>query len=115
VTAPDIRLGDFIRVYANTGARRRGRDLHRTMVLEVIALGDPPGRPDWRFVGGRICRTDMSHAQQLQHTCLELSGRERSILNLAGQWQLLRRPVLEDGDDGEEGDGGGEPAHADPA
>lgn len=93
MSAPDIRPGDFIRVYADTGARRGGYDLRRTLRLEVIAVGDPPGRPEWRFVSGRICRADLTHGNQIQHTCVEVTGGERSILDLAGQWQLLHRPA----------------------
>jgi hypothetical protein len=91
VSAPDIRPGDFIRVFAGAGVRRCGFELQRTLRLEVIAVGEPPGRPDWRYVSGRICRADLTHGNQIQHTSLEITGPERSILDLTGQWQLLRR------------------------
>jgi hypothetical protein len=90
--APDIRPGDFVRVYAGSGALRGDWYLLRSMVLEVLSVADPPGRPDWRYLSGRICRRDLSPAAQLQHTVLEVQGPERSILHLAGQWQLLHRP-----------------------
>lgn len=91
--APDIRPGDIIRVFAGTGARRGGVELQRTLRIQVIAVGDPPGRPDWRFVSGRICRADLTHGNQVQHTCVEVTGLGRSIFDLTGQWQLLRRPA----------------------
>ena len=91
MTAPDIRPGDFIKVYGGTGVLRGAHELQRTMVLQVIAVGDPPGRPGGRYVSGRICRRDLSLGQQPQHTALEVTSTERSILNLTGQWQLLRR------------------------
>lgn len=93
MSAPDIKAGDFIRVFGGTGALRCGFELRRTLRLQVIAVGDPPGRPAWRYVSGRICRADLTHGNQIQHTSLEITGIERSILNLAGQWQLLRRPA----------------------
>lgn len=90
--APDIRPGDFIKVYAGTGVRRGSHELNRTLRLEVLAIADPPGRLDWRFVSGRICRKDLGYGGQIQHICLEITGGERSILALNGQWQLLKRP-----------------------
>lgn len=95
MSAPDIRVGDFIRAYAGSGARLGDHELRRTLVLQVIAIGDPPGQPGTIYVSGRIARADLRLPQQVQHTALYLSGTERSILNLAGQWQLLSRPLRE--------------------
>ncbi len=92
MTAPDIRAGDFVRVFADSGALRRGTALRHSLILEVLAVADPPGRPDWRYVSGRICRRDLTHAERIQHTAVEVTGRERGLFDLAGQWQLLRRP-----------------------
>lgn len=97
MSVPDIRPQDYIRVYAGTGVRRGDGELRRNLVLEVIAIGDPPGRDEWRYVSGRICRDDLRPASRLQHTAVAISGPERSILNLAGQWQLLRRSGNEEG------------------
>lgn len=91
MSAPDIRIGDFVRVYAGSGARLGDHALRRNLCIEIIAIGDPPGQPDTIYVSGRIVRADLQLPGRIQHTALYLMGAERSILNLAGQWQLLHR------------------------
>jgi hypothetical protein len=95
VSAPDIRVGDFVRAYAGSGARLGDHALQRNLVIQVLAIGDPPGQPDTVYVSGRIARADLQLPQQVQHTAVYLTGAERSILNLTGQWQLLRRELSE--------------------
>jgi hypothetical protein len=99
MSAPDIRPGDYVRVFANSGALTgRQYPLRRTVVLEVIAVGDPPGLPGWRYLSGRICRSDLTPAAQLQHLIVSVTGTDRSILNLSGMWRLLQRPDRQEED-----------------
>lgn len=91
MSAPDIRVGDFVRVYADSGARLGDHALARNLIIEVIAVGDPPGQPNVIYISGRIARADLQLPSRIQHTALYLSGPERSILHLGGQWQLLKR------------------------
>lgn len=89
---PDIRRGDIIRAFGKCGAQRGGQELLRTMIIGVLAISEPVRSPEWMFVSGQLLRRDFTPPLQLHYVGIYVSGTERSVLNLSGMWQLLRRP-----------------------
>lgn len=90
--APDIRPGDTILVYGHAGAHHLHGQLRHDKIVQVVSVSTWPGQPEWLHVGGRICRKDLTVRAGAPHTQLDVTGAERSIINLAGMWRLLHRP-----------------------
>jgi hypothetical protein len=89
---PDILPGDTIRIFGGAGAHFLTGAVRDNLVIQVVAVGVWPDRPDWVQVCGRLCRNDLTVRRGTPHTQVSVTGAERSITNLSGMWQRAHRP-----------------------
>lgn len=90
-TAPDIRVGDTIRVFGHTGAHYQTGPVQTDLVIRVLTTSVWPDRPDVMHVAGRLCRADGTERAGHPHTQVDLTGPPRDLFHLQGMWTLDHR------------------------